>query len=211
MKNSQNKPVVAIDVDGVLRNNLGIMLKLYNEEFGVNMTENDIVDFKTDISFPLIEERYHMPSSEWFFQLHAKEIFLDAPAFKGVTKDIVDLKEVADIVIVTYQKGYRNKMFTLQWLEKHGIDANEICFLRDKTKLHTDVLIDDNWWNFWGTNVDSAFLVDAPHNRQFDTEELVKMGNSNEMYRVASFHEFARRFIAGQKLKAQVAEKENGE
>lgn len=194
-KKNKKRPVVAIDVDGVLRDNLPLMVKMYNENFGKNMSVEDVKEYKTEKSFPDIETETGMTSSTWFFNLHAKELFLDAPAYEGVKEDIERLKEVADVVIITYQKDYTNKQYTLEWLEKNGIEPNGICFLKDKTLLHCDVLVDDNDWNFIGTHVKHSVLVTAPYNKEVSLGDLLKKTHSMDASRVSSFHEFVDAFI----------------
>ena len=196
-KEEPKRPIIAIDVDGVLRNNLGLMVDMYNKEFGKDMKVEDVKEFKTEKSFPEIQTITGMTPSSWFFTLHSKELFLDAPAYDSVADDIVRLQEVADIVIVTYQKDYRNKRYTLKWLEKHGIKPNGICFLRDKTLLHSDILIDDNDWNFIGTHAKHSVLVNAPYNVNLDLDELKKQTHSDTITRVGSFHEFVDGYLNG--------------
>lgn len=189
------RPTIAIDVDGVLRNNLGLMVDMYNKEFGQELKTSDIKEFKTEKSFPLIQGATGMTSSQWFFNLHAKELFLDAPSYPNVADDIKRLQEVADIVIITYQKDYTNKRYTLEWLEKNGIEPNGICFLRDKTVVHCDILVDDNYWNFWGTHVKHSVLVNAPYNESTDLAELKEKTHSDTVTRVNSFHDFVERYL----------------
>ena len=194
-KKNKKRPVVAIDVDGVLRDNLEIMVDMYNKEFNQELKVDDIKEFKTEKSFPAIEPATGMTSSTWFFNLHAKELFLDAPAYEGIKEDIERLKEVADVVIITYQKDYTNKEYTLQWLERNGIEPNGICFLRDKTLLHCDVLVDDNDWNFIGTHVKHSVLVTAPYNKDVHLGDLMKKTHSMDVSRVKSFHDFVDAYI----------------
>lgn len=189
------KPTIAIDVDGVLRDNLGIMVDLYNNSVGANLSTSDIKEFKTELSFPLIQEKLGVNPSDFFFRDHAKEIFLDAPAYPNIQEDIEFLKHNADVIIVTYQKGYTNKLYTLQWLEKNGVDPNGICFLRDKTLVHCDALIDDNDWNFIGTHVGTSVLVTQPYNERLSLEEHIKCTNSKKMVRVDSLHDFTLKFL----------------
>lgn len=199
MEIASKRPTIAIDVDGVLRDNLGIMVSMYNKEFGTDMKESDVKEFKTEISFPLIEERLHISASRYFFSCMAKEVFLDAPAYPNIAEDIKRLQEVADVIIITYQKDYRNKKFTLEWLENNGIEPNGICFLRDKTVVHCDALIDDNYWNFFGTNVGTSVLVTQPYNEATDLNELLlKTKNSKKVLRVSSLHEFTEKYLSGE-------------
>jgi uncharacterized HAD superfamily protein len=184
------RPSIAIDVDGVLRDNLGIMVDLYNKEFNDNKSVDEIKDFKTEISFPKILEVTGKTSSHWFFQEHSQEIFVDAKPYENVAEDIKRLKEFADVFIVTYQKTYLNKKQTLEWLEKNGIEPDGICFLRDKTKLHCDIFIDDNDWNFIGCNCNFGVLIKAPYNESVSIENLENNSNCSIIIRKDSFHDF---------------------
>ncbi len=199
MEIASKRPTIAIDVDGVLRDNLGIMVDMYNKAFGTNMKESDVKEFKTELSFPLIEERLGIKASDYFFRAKAEEVFLIAPAYPYVAEDIKRLQEVADVIIITYQKDYKNKKFTLEWLENNGIEPNGICFLRDKTVVHCDALIDDNYWNFFGTNVGTSVLVTQPYNEATDLNELLlKTKNSKKVLRVSNLHEFTEKYLSGE-------------
>ena len=192
------KPTIAIDVDGVLRDNLEIMVDMYNHEFNLDMKPSDVREFKTEVSFPLIKERLNISASDYFFKCRAKEIFLDAPAYPHVLDDVERLKEVADVIIITYQKDYTNKRYTLDWLDKKGIEPNGICFLRDKTVVHCDALIDDNDWNFIGTHVGTSVLVKQPYNEDVDLNEFIAETNSKQLIRVDSLHDFTNKFLKGE-------------
>jgi 5'(3')-deoxyribonucleotidase len=149
-------------------------------------------------SFPLVEEMTHMKTSDFFFYLHAKDVFLDAPAYDNIKECINRLKEVADVVIVTYQKDYTNKKYALEWLQKNGIDPNGICFVRDKTLVHADALIDDNDWNFLGTHCGTSVLVTQPYNKDINLDELIAKTNSKQIVRVDSFEDFTVKYLNGE-------------
>lgn len=185
---------IGIDVDGVLRDNLQIMVDLYNEHFNDNKDVSDVKDFRTEITFPKIESETGMSSSHWFFQLHSDEIFLDAKPFDKVKEDIKRLSEIANIIIITYQKSVNNKKQTLDWLEKNGIEYDGIVFIKDKTKLICDYLIDDNDWNFIGSNAKHGILIDAPYNKNKKTEEILYTSNCESLVRYKNLHEFTKDF-----------------
>lgn len=198
METSKKRPTIAIDVDGVLRNNLGIMVDTYNGLFNLNKKTSDIKDFLTELSFPLIKEKLGIEASYYFFNIMAKEVFLDAPAYPHIKEDIEALQEVADVVIITYQKGYLNKKYTLEWLEKNGIEPNGVCFLKDKTVVHCDALIDDNDWNFLGTHVGTSVLVNQPYNESVNLGELINKTNSKQLIRVDSLRDFTEKYLNGE-------------
>ena len=189
------KLTIGIDVDGVLRDNLQIMIDLFNKEFNGKMTVDDIKDFRTEVTFPTIEPTTGKTASEWFFQDHSNEIFLEAKCFDNVVEDIKRLHEQANIIIITYQKTYTNKCQTLEWLDKHGIEYDGIVFIKDKTRLLCDVLVDDNDWNFLGSNASFGALIDAPYNREKSVEDLKSKSNCNDIVRFGNLHEFTEAFL----------------
>lgn len=185
---------IGIDVDGVLRDNLQIMVDLYNEEFGGEMTVNDIRDFRTEITFPTIESTTGKTASEWFFQDHSNEIFLKAKPFSNVAEDIKKLREIANVVIITYQKTILNRMQTLCWLEINGIEYDGLIFIKDKTKFICDYLVDDNDWNFLGSNAKHGILIDAPYNEGKSVDSICSSSNCESIVRYKNLHEFTEDF-----------------
>lgn len=184
------RKIFAIDVDEVLRSLLKSMVSLYNESFGENLAVDDVKDFVVENSFPKIKEVTGISPSKWFFQDHGEELFVKSEAFPGIKQDIETLQKYGDVIIVTYQKSYRNKIDTLNWLEKHGIVPDGICFLKDKTILHCDVFIDDNDWNLVGCNAETGVLITAPYNKDIVLWDLFERTNCKKMYRCDSLHQF---------------------
>lgn len=185
----------AIDVDEVLRSLLKNMVALYNENFGENLDVNDVKDFVVENSFPKIYETTGISPSKWFFQDHGEELFARGEAFPNVKNDLDTLRQYGDVIIVTYQKTYQNKIDTLKWLEEHGLAPDGICFLKDKTLLHTTYLIDDNDWNFVGSNADIGVLVTAPYNVDKDLSDILETSNCKMMIRCDSLHDFVQQFV----------------
>lgn len=185
---------IGIDVDGVLRDNLQIMVDLYNENFKKNKEVSDIKDFRTEITFPDIEPVTGKTASEWFFQDHSKEIFLNAKPFYNAAEDIKNLRGLANVVIITYQKSLVNRMHTLCWLEINGIEYDGLIFIKDKTKFICDYLIDDNDWNFLGSNAKHGILIDAPYNEGKSVDDICKSSNCESIVRYKNLHEFTEDF-----------------
>ena len=75
--------IVKIDVDGVIRNMFDNMCEIYNQRFKENKTVDDIWDYDVEKVFPKIKEELDISAAEYFFQLHAKELFLDNEPYEG--------------------------------------------------------------------------------------------------------------------------------
>ena len=194
-RKTMSRCTFAIDVDEVLRSLLKNMVGLYNENFGENLDVNDVKDFVVENSFPKIYETTGISPSKWFFQDHGEELFVKGEAFPNIKRDLDVLRQYGDVIIVTYQKTYQNKIDTLKWLEEHGLAPDGICFLKDKTLLHTTYLIDDNDWNFVGSNADIGVLVTAPYNMDKDINDILETSNCKMMMRCESLHDFVQQFV----------------
>ena len=181
----------AIDCDEVLRALLDNMVALYNEEFHDNINRDDIKEFNVDLSFPRIKEETGISASEWFFQKNGYRLFACSPALPKVREAINKLRERGQVIIVTYQKSYKNKMDTLNWLMENKLEVDGICFIKNKTLLHTDWLIDDNPFNFWGCNAKNGALITAPYNEDENLMELHNKTNCETLHRFRSLDEFA--------------------
>ena len=168
---------IGIDIDEVLRALLPEMVRLYNEEFNESLTVDDVKAFDVDISFPKVKERTGESASKWFFQEHGRELFYDSQMIEGAKKAVDHLRKFAKVYIISYQKTLQNKLDTLNWLLKNEIEYDGICFLKDKTLVHLDVLIDDNDWNFIGCNCKTGVLIRAPYNK--DTPLFKVLDSSN--------------------------------
>ena len=193
-----------IDCDGVLRDLLLSMVSLYNEKFNDNMSLDDVKDFNVDVSFPRISELTGVTASKWFFQDNGYELFSKSPSFPKTKKAIETLQKYGQVIIVTYQKSYDNRLDTLKWLNRNGIVPDGICFIKNKTLLHLTWFIDDNYWNFFGCNAEHGVLIDAPHNRDIDETELLKASNCQEITRYDSLYDFAKDYDKKQQVEQTI-------
>ena len=202
--------IFAIDCDEVLRQLLDKMIAIYNDNFENRKTRDDITEFKVEKSFPEIEAQTGITASQWFFQEHSKELFLDTEAFPHIKEDIAKLREYGKVIILTYQKSYQNKVETLLWLENNGIECDGVCFLKNKTLLRADYLIDDNDWNFVGSAVKHGILIDAPYNKDKSLKEIERNCNCDTIERCASLHEFVEKFVKAHDDIKQAAKRYRG-
>lgn len=171
--------VIKIDVDGVIRNIISAMCKVYNQRFGGNLKVSDIDDYDVNTNFPEIYKQTGRKPTEYFFTDNADLIFetVSLP-FKGV-KDAIDklIDNGHKVVIVTWQFSLKNIKHTLNFLEMHGIRYNAICFTQDKWIVNGDYLIDDNP-EFIMDKKDKSkkIIIDTPYNRHIS--KRVKRVNS---------------------------------
>ena len=156
--------VFGIDCDGVLRDSLKDMVRIYNAEIGDDMKVSDVKNFNVDVSFPRIYKETGIPAAEWFFDCHSEELFLNSKPIKGVQWAMRILREFGKVVIVTYQRSCENKLHTIEWLCRNKLMCDDVCFLKDKGLFRCDYFVDDNISNFEGSNSKNAVLISAPYN-----------------------------------------------
>lgn len=197
MKQRRKKAVVppdftiGVDIDEVLRALVPGMVRLYNEAFGENMRLEDVKDFVVDNSFPKIMEATGESASKWFFQTHGHELFGCSEEIEGSREALARLRQFGKVIIISYQKSVANKVDTLEWLANHGMEYDGICFVKDKSIVHTDWMVDDNDWNFIGSNAEYGALINAPYNLDKDIDELIEQSHCNRIFRFGSLAEFA--------------------
>ena len=191
----EKRLVFGVDCDEVLRCLLQNMVDLYNEHFGETLTRDDVTDFVVEKSFPRVVEETGSTASNWFFQEHGHELFYYSDAFPRMRENIETLQKYGDVIIITYQKTYANKIDTLRWLEKNGIIPDGICFLKNKSVLHCDWFVDDNLWNFQGCNAEHGVIIEAPYNRDVPVQDTLYTSNCKMMHKFVSFDEFVQWFV----------------
>lgn len=192
MKTRKRKNKFVIDVDDVLRNLVPNMVRLYNKEFGLETTHEDIKDYRLDTSFPKLKENGYL-AAEWFFMEHGHELFLESEAIEKSVEAITRLKQYGTIHIVTKQRYLLSKLYTIQWLDKNDILYDSLSFVEDKSIVGCDFFIDDYQENFVGCGKKGAIgiLIEAPYNKDVDLAELKKKTNFEEIIRYESLSAFA--------------------
>ena len=198
--------IFGIDCDGVLRDSLKDMVRLYNTEIGDDMKISDVTNFNVDISFPRIYPETGIPATEWFFDCHSEELFLNSKPIKGVQWAMKILKQYGKVVIVTYQRSCENKLHTIEWLCRNKLMCDDVCFLKDKGLFKCDYFIDDNLDNFRDSYTKNAVLITAPYNKNIylydengklvDTEDpalakIKKISNCENAMRFDTLKQFA--------------------
>lgn len=107
------KIVIAIDIDGVLRN----FVKALNVAWNNAHPDNKVIepvhkDFKLDKIYPCGKAIYDFV---WF--THAKECLYNAEPFEGAIKFIMNLKrDDRELVLMTSQPTPFAKLYTMNWI-----------------------------------------------------------------------------------------------
>lgn len=171
---------IAVDIDGVLRDSVDTMVKIYNQNFGTDMKTEDVEYYAVKDSFPLVEKKLKIDPHDFFFSRNNGEyINRYSDAFEGV---IDALKEAQDnghtIHIISYQPSYKNKLHTLMWLEDTRIPYDSVTFCTKKAKNlpDVDIIVDDNPQYFQEINADRCVLINRSYNKDTNQYPCVDTG-----------------------------------
>lgn len=132
---------LGIDLDGVVANFTKGWMHFYNEEFGTNLKVEDSRrwnDLVTLTHFANMGEFWR-----WSSDLEGRSIFWHLETFPGAVEALVELSQQGhEIVIITTKPSFAIDD-THDWIERHGVPADEIHILEDKWLVHADVYLDD--------------------------------------------------------------------
>jgi 5'(3')-deoxyribonucleotidase len=182
----EDKKIIKIDVDGVLRDMLSGMCGIYNAVYNDNIQPCDVKDYDVDVSFTKCKEEDGISAKYFFFNEYAYEIYNCADVLPKA-KEAMDILHNLGyyIIIVTTQESYLNKHDTLVWLDNNDIYYDSICFTDRKDLVHGDIIVDDNpeFLDMCDDN-EEKILIDAPYNKNID-----KYQRFNSLYEYARYLE----------------------
>ena len=180
-----------IDVDGVLRDLIGNILRLYNLKFSANLQRKDFIYYDVQDMFPDIPD-----AGKFFFSgENAKVLLGDSLPVSGALNAFNLLTEIGDVYIVTSQHGYNNILYTLNWLYKNGFKTDQLCFVTDKSIVTgLDYFIDDNPDKFINCRCKHGILIDMPYNRH-DISDVLKTCKCETFTRHSSLEAFTNTLI----------------
>lgn len=165
------KQVLKLDCDGVLRDCVTPLLNIYNNMYNDNIKHSNITTWNMS---EFLGKNATYPD---FFNSFPKEIFQDGRLYDEKTVDILNrVKEFYNIHIVTHQfKGL--EVYTVKWLYNNKIPYDYLSFVKDKTQIKGDVLLDDAEHNLEDSceNNEIAVCFDQPWNKNWKGLRIKKL------------------------------------
>lgn len=180
-----DKFIVCCDMDNVLNNLVEEMLKMYNNKYETNYTQEDVHTYE-------LEESFHLEEAE-----KMKELFLEKELWDSlipVEKAQWGLQSLTnrgyDVYIVTATHA-DNFAWKVPWFKKYFpfFDEQNIIRIHDKSLIAADVLIEDCYDNLVKSNhFTDRVLLDYPWNqsnkdyvyginRAYNWEDIVRFVN----------------------------------
>jgi 5'(3')-deoxyribonucleotidase len=136
------KKTIAVDMDNVIADIQTNWIALYEKEFGVHVTKEELLGKPEDEAFPDPAAARSLIYKPGFFRL--------APVMNGAQKALLELQNDFDIYIVSAAMEFPSSLpEKYDWLSEHFpfISWKNIVFCGDKSVIQTDFLIDDHLKN----------------------------------------------------------------
>jgi len=183
--------IVAIDIDGVLRDFFGALIKQFKKDYPelsdkIPQTEDEITQWTLEKFWP--EEWTDEKLSEYWGKTRANEIYGDADPYPGAVEAFKKWKEYCTennhkLIIITSARKPLVQKANWKWLRNHGFDklADEIHMRRDKYNVPGDVLLDDYTRNIkeWTAVKSTTFsgrrigvALDRPWNKEWQLSRV---------------------------------------
>lgn len=163
----KDKPIILLDVDGVLADFTGRVLQIGNELTKCSYTMEDVKEWDVFSLYPKELKRvlvYHICREGFCTRLDV---------LPGALDGVKQLKEVGHVVAVT-SPWWSSKTWMherMEWLKLHfDIPMRSVIHTAAKELIRGDIMIDDKPENLlsWGDaqkGQSLSILVDAPYNR----------------------------------------------
>ncbi len=171
---------IAVDVDGVLADQVSLILTKLNPKYGLHYTKDDITqwdqkigetDIKTEIEKALLDSEY----------------VLSLPTIEGAIEGMELLYQTYHVTVAT-SRPKETEEATKKWVRTH-FKYHDFCNTRGKTKdcVQSDVLIDDYIPNIedFTKNKGIGLLFSQPWNQ----EHSKLVSSKGKIYFINSWHD----------------------
>ncbi|MEM4642034.1 MAG: hypothetical protein QXF36_02525 [Candidatus Caldarchaeum sp.] len=132
---------IALDVDGVLADLAGMIIRLYEEDTGHRISRDMITEWEFWVKLSMTRQEFiDLITRSWRRWTELQPIEDD------VAEDVEQLNKVGDVDILT-QRPAETVEYVKQWLKQHGIKYRRFMWVplkASKTSFIYDVYIDDS-------------------------------------------------------------------
>jgi uncharacterized HAD superfamily protein len=156
------KTRVLIDLDGVVRDFVGSLTRVYKFHFPEHEVL-PVISRRLEDFFPIGDQIYKFVKSD-----QIEKIMVEADPYPGALGALEKWKDKFEIVVVTSQPDF-SRASTYLWIGKHNIPTNEVHVTHYKSEIDGYALLDDfvdNLDEFHATGR-LAVCFDQPWNRDW--------------------------------------------
>lgn len=178
---NQPKKKIAIDMDEVMADPIAKFIRLYNQEFNLNLCLPDIHGREVHEAVPPEHK-----DKIWEY-INAEGFFRDLAVIPDSQEVIKALMEKYEVFIVSAGMEFRNSLIDkFDWLHEHFpfISWKNYVLCGDKSIIGADIMIDDRPRNLRTFAGERKLLFTSPHNV-----------NLTEFERVSTWSEVAAKLL----------------
>lgn len=161
------KTRVLVDLDGVVRDFVGSLTRVYKFHFPEHEVL-PVISRRLEDFFPIGDQIYKFVKSD-----QIEKIMAEADPYPGALEALEKWKDKFEIVVVTSQPDF-SRASTYLWIGKHNIPTNEIHVTHYKSEIDGYALLDDfidNLDEFHATGR-LAVCFDQPWNRDWKGQRV---------------------------------------
>ncbi len=165
---------IAVDMDEVLADYSGELMKRVNEKYDLTLTKKDLEGTHIQKMFPEVAD-------DLFDIVNTDSFFRSLPVIKDSQEVLEELSEHYEIVIATAAMLSPNSFVAkYDWLQEHFpfLNPNLFVFCGDKSTVKADYLVDDHIYQL-NTFQDRGIMFTAAHN--VDEPYDLRMNNWQEL------------------------------
>jgi len=160
---NDNKKIVSVDLDGVCGDFYGCMREIYSEWIEKPLNEIPEPESFNLNNWGIFEKQQYEDFHR--FAVTQKHLFKIIPMISGARKYIKKLSdEGIRIRIVTHRlciKYFHKEAIiqTVEWLDKNGIPFWDLCFLKNKSDIYSDIFIEDTPHNIEALRKNGIYTI----------------------------------------------------
>ena len=178
----ETKPRVLIDLDGVIRDFVGSLIRVYKKEY----PDHEVLPIrsrKLEDFFPIGRDIYRFIESGYL-----NEIMENADPYPGAIETLFKWQSEFDIVIVTAQPE-QSRASTFKWIGKNDLPTNEVIITYYKSEIPGIALLDDFIDNLEEFKKTGRFAVcmDQPWNQHWSGPRVKSMHEFFELIQARLF------------------------
>lgn len=133
---------LGIDMDGVVADFNQGWVDRYNRDFDASVSIDDVVEWNAPVGLT------HFRDMDEFWEWaetcgEGRSIFRPLHAYPGAVETLTELAAAGHEIIILTTKPHFAIDDTYEWLDEHGVPAEEVHILEDKSIVACDLYVDD--------------------------------------------------------------------
>lgn len=154
---------ILVDIDDVLLDLLSAWIKALNQEYGTNVSKDEVTDWYIPKFFPSLTKE------QVFAPLYLPSFWRTVRPKPDATMYLKRLKDDGYTIYLCTSTHFSNVWPKFRVIKTYFpyIDWNHVIVASNKTMIKADVLVDDAPHNLWGGDY-KKILMTAPHNKDID-------------------------------------------